>query len=836
MATIPTFEELLLEVHQSLGLKFEQKDKNKLSRLEKPLADHLERVDALLGEIFTALGLEGMARFKAMDDVLEWSAFDKSVELDTWTYVADRRQILWHLFGHSYAPALGRRLAFWTLHERLDTGMPGGRFWFLPGAREDAGARRLIMPVAQVVDWLRDLLGAPMEQARVGLGGKAAQERQQRIDDARKDIDVYASMARELDNWRQGRLPHASTIEKYFPDDAKLEFKGTLRPTPDLPLPERLQGAINFVKAKGLDAEALRDEIPITEVGRLEAILAYQASDADAQRFVELTEERWSAPSMATIRRRLIIARMVQDGYRRLGRFLLGEDFDEHCADPVRNKVLQLVELFKVGYNLTIQAAKESDDPQEQDVWFDSRLTPWDKEGIFLAIAPSRRETGARELSELLSRAFAAMHPGGPLDDLVGHDEASAKCIAERELRRIIACEKEREAVQSCIASLAWGSPFRKLQQQTEYWVVYQVAPSPELPVRIREMACVRARELARTPSEALGAIVLHLHALFHCDRADRPKEMRQQVEQLLALAESNPAYGEWGAVLLNYKAKHHLAINEFEAARESFNAALQACHARSYGPVRGEIARDAFALLVERPPVGFSLGNYEGYMRNMLAFGALSLDDERKLPTLEDTACVVSEYFWENQYAPYPGEPVEEPLARKHTEAIIGTDTMEIILRADWDGLDAWMGRNADLRDKRLRHVRGETVLMTWLGGLYQCRTTKHLHPQIGPIEEVAPIANALERNLREAALRVVKKWPKLINLADFKKQTPLLLAARNGDAAMVAVLLEAGADAEWLDVRGNSAMDLALASGISLCVDALSYWKRGIIQEFSK
>lgn len=56
------------------------------------------------------------------------------------------------------------------------------------------------MPVAQVVDWLRDLLAAPMEEARVGLGGQAAQARQQRIDDARKETDVYASMAHELDN------------------------------------------------------------------------------------------------------------------------------------------------------------------------------------------------------------------------------------------------------------------------------------------------------------------------------------------------------------------------------------------------------------------------------------------------------------------------------------------------------------------------------------------------------------------------------------------------------------------------------------------------------------
>lgn len=827
MATIPTFEELLLEIHQSLGLKFDQKDKGKLTKLEKPLVDHRKRVEGLLSDIFDAFGMDDVGRTDAMSNILEWANFDKTIELNTWTFNADRRQILWHLLGYSYAHAAGRRLAFWTLHERLDTGMPGGRFWFLPTERERNGVHRLIMPVAQVVDWLHDLLGAPMEQARVGLGGQAAQARQQQLDDAKMETDVYASMARELDNWRQGRLPHVSTIEKYFPDDARLDFKGALRQTPDLPLAERLRESIDFVTAKGLDAVSLRDEIPMTEPGSLEAVLAYQASDDAAQRFIELVEERWSAPSIGTVRRRLLIARMVQDGYRRLGRFMLGEDFDEQCADPARNKILQLFALFQVGYNLTIQASKESRDPREQDAWFDSQLSPWGKEGIFMAITPSRHATSAIELSELLTRAFANLHPDSPLDDLIGQDEALASAIAERECRRLVAHDAERVAIRSCIDSMARGAPFRKLQRQTDYWVVNQVAQSSELSIRLREMACVRAQELARTPSEELGAIILQLYALFNRDRADRPKNMRQQVERLLALAENSSAYGEWDAVLLQYKAKHHLAVNDFEAARKLFNAALDACKARNFGPIRGEIARDAFAVVIERPPVGFCLQNYEGYMRNMLAFDTLSLDDNEKLPTLEDTACAVSEYFWENLYAPYPGENTEEPLALRHTEAIIGTETMELVLHEDWDGLDAWMCKNSELRDKRLRQVQGETVLTIWLGGLYRFRTQKSQIARIGPIEEVAPIANTLVRNLREAIQRLIRKWPKLINLADFKKQTPLLLAARHGDAAMVDLLLQGGADADWRDWEGKSAMDLALASGVALCVEALSKGK---------
>ena len=42
-----------------------------------------------------------------------------------------------------------------------------------------------------------------------------------------------------------------------------------------------------------------------------------------------------------------------------------------------------------------------------------------------------------------------------------------------------------------------------------------------------------------------------------------------------------------------------------------------------------------------------------------------------------------------------------------------------------------------------------------------------------------------------------LLAEWPEQANLADFKGQTPLMLAANEGDAELVHLLLEAGADA---------------------------------------
>ncbi len=65
--------------------------------------------------------------------------------------------------------------------------------------------------------------------------------------------------------------------------------------------------------------------------------------------------------------------------------------------------------------------------------------------------------------------------------------------------------------------------------------------------------------------------------------------------------------------------------------------------------------------------------------------------------------------------------------------------------------------------------------------------------------------------------------KAPKQLNIADFKKQTPLMLMAEVGDTEMVMLMLEAGADPDMQDVQGMTALHSAIKSGVNSCVDAL-------------
>lgn len=214
MSTLPLVEAILLEVHQSLGCtSYPTTKKNKFATGQDSLAAHKATGEKILHAIFDALDMDPRARLDAIDNLTEFGNAYKYLELHTWTFAADERQILWMLLGYFYMPGLARRAAFWNLEEALDKGMPGGRFWYLPEPREVNGKPSLYLPVAQVVDWLLDLMGMPLEE----------------FADKRSEVTQggHDGLRRSLYNWRKDTNIRHDSFRKYFSDDAVLEFKGT---------------------------------------------------------------------------------------------------------------------------------------------------------------------------------------------------------------------------------------------------------------------------------------------------------------------------------------------------------------------------------------------------------------------------------------------------------------------------------------------------------------------------------------------------------------------------------------------------------------------------------
>lgn len=685
----------------------------------------------------------------------------------------------------------------------FDSGMPGGEFWFLPNW--DVENNTLKLPVPQVIDWLLDLLDEPsFQESKGGLGRKHLRE------DGGDD-----SVVPTLQGWHEGTKPQsAEQIQQIFGDDATLNFPGAFMLDESHTFEEQFEAALDFVRGKRLNALTLHDQIPMT-VERLDAVCNGTAPEEEKQEFVRLIALRYAKPSMATIRQRLRVARMTQEGYKSLLKALCGDEVEPTCTDPAKNKLLQLLALFHNVYNLTIASWKNADSVEDQDAWFESRLAPWDKTDLLLSIVPSQQETAYRDLGKRLTRKFMAMDPGNPLEDLVPLGEGDAQAVI---VRRLLGLKQEYEEdvrLMTLVEKVRQSSPWRALEAEPSYLVVSQFAQAENLSPNARALAIKRLSDLAATPGQTVGTIVLELGFLLNGEPRLRPKDIQQRVQSLLDKAQASPGYDEWKAPLLRLRAKHWLMQNEFEKACKDFKDALDACSERGFGGVRGEIARDGLATDIAAK--GFIAQNQEGYYRNMLLYNMFP----DGMASIEDTAVRIDEFFWNDLYHPYPGIERKERLAKKAFEAVL-VETFGLIEKADWDGLRLWMKKHAKLlRKDNFKDPRCDSVLSLWLKMLHTFESKlpelKALLP-LGMTGEFEKVENHV-RNRRQAIGLLLEVRPEQAKIADFKGQTPLMLVADNGDAELTRSLLPLS-DVGAQDYRGRTALHSAVSGRSPECV----------------
>lgn len=811
MSTLPLTEAILLEIYQSLGGKtFQTNKKDKFATGQISFDAHRAMGEEILKAIFEALDMDPEAQVDAIGNLMEFDDAYKSVELKTWTYGADQRQILWALLGQLFIPRLARRVAFLSLDGSLDKGMPGGRFWYLPESRDEDGNASLYLPVAQVVDWLLDLLGMPIEQ----------------VADQRSEATygVHESLRRSLYNWRNDTPIRPDSIQKYFPDDTKLTFQGVFSSDMESAPSEQFAAALAFVKRKGLTADMLRHEMPMTALGRLEEILEGHADDDEKVVFVKNLAERYAAPSMKTIRQRLLLARTVQDGYIRLLKFLC-PDVERQCADPEQNKLLQTFNIYKLVYNLTIDAWHHCREQGEAAVnaWFEAKLPPWYQNGLLLSILPSRRITANEEFAQFLTRRFFDMEAGAELENHVGWDKPSELLIMERNLERAARDFNEMGRVQNLVDRMKNSPHWRNLQQESSFWVISQVAQHPSLGLKGKRVAMQRMRELASTPAQIVATICLELGGYLNGEHNNRPKDTQAKVQSLLEEAEASEGFAQWKAPILQYKAKHMLACNDFEGAEKLFREALDAGLERNFGTLRGEIARDCFALAVANSKL--IANNHEKYYREMLAGGMMaeyhSVDD---IPPIEEIARWASGYFWSTLYKPYPGFPIEKPRVRGLVKEIF-KELVPLLMSGDHDGLSQWIRANQALLKSPLPDVEGNSALMGLIKMHNQLSSSLPLMRQMMPSEfqdEQRQFENML-KHWRQFFSQLVMESPKQLNIADLKGQTPLMLMAQAGNTELVQVMLKAGANPDLQDWHGMTALHAACKSLEDACVDAL-------------
>lgn len=647
MAAIPNFETLLLTVHEALGCEAPRK-KQALRDLRRPVDQHLQALAALLDDILAAIGLDHLAKADTLENLQEFVDFHKGLEIRTWTFGAEARQVAWYLLAWVYVPGLARHAAFWQLADSGDAGMPGGDFWYLPRVDIGDGAPRLRMPVAAVLDWLEDLLGQPVHRAAIGW------------EDGQTGVDPE-SAKRTLAKWRDGDAPRRSVIEMYFAESTAFAFRNCLRVPPDSDDQAALAAARAFVARRHLTAEDLGLQIAMAE-DRIEAVLAGVGAPDETARFNHLMRERYAQPSLRTIRNRLLLARAVQYAHRELVG-LLTPGVDPGDADSHRNKLLQLFEVFKRVYNLSVQAADVSSDASRQDAWFEEQLALWERDEWFLSILPSKRHVAAQALPVLLTERFLSLQPDQPLEDWWIMDTDQQKAILESWSSRWVAELNDFEATKAALSMLHSQAPDAVLTTLASHVVARNVAlnhPGAE----VRLAAARRMAELADTDDQRLNAALIHMDIYLNGQLQPEPENAQALVEDLQRQAEASPRRCRRKPQLLNARAKHCLRSNDFAQARTLFKQALDACNGDSCGDLRGLIARDLFALEAATRPNGYYVANFERHVRIMAAFDIINgLDGP-----IEDVERQLVAYFRDDLYRPYRSLPsVSLPGLKEH-------------------------------------------------------------------------------------------------------------------------------------------------------------------------
>lgn len=790
MATAPSFEEILLEAHKSFGLNsMQSKDKNGFKNFEKSLKKHIDISRDMLDDIFTALELDEEAKAHFSMNLMNWAGFHKELEQHLWTFDADSRQIVWYMLAYSYIPGLARLAAHW----KIDSPTPdiqGSINWYFPQPCVIQGKQTLMLPVSQVIEWLLDLLNLPMDTIKEELHYKK--------------LDPEG-IERTLYNWKnKGTLPRTDNIEKYFNEDVKLKFNGIFEVNLKDSLEDQYQLAMDFlIKTKKLDEESIRDNLPMARV-RLDAIFSNTATEAEKQLLIDNVQQRYSAPTLKVIRQQLLLARAAQDAYQRLLKFLC-PDVSLTEADPEKNKLLQLISIYQRVYDLTIEAWNQCRDDGEtaENRWFEEQFHPVEKMTLYSSIMPSHRnhEGNTAILAEYLSKIFEKLEKNTELEHHIPYSEESRLAITLAHEKRFKDFYLDNDANKKLSTILKTGnSPWRKLQDIDDFQLLFEVFHQNNFSSSTNEVIEKRLAEIAIKPEHELYIIMAKLHQILN-EHKNRNKNTKNEVATLLEAAKKNPKFYLWEAVFLRNEAKHHLFCNNFEEAEKLFNTALEACRVRNYGTLRGEIARDAFSIAVSNQRL--IPENHEKYYRNLINFIAI----KGETPNMEDTAVEMSDHFWKILYKPYPSELKLTPT---YLSQVDKEKAAEMFLREDWINFRKWLQLNKHIKNKRLTDVRGHTYLMEII----------KVAQNISSNSSNREITARVENTFKQAIKIIIEEFPALIDIADFKAQTPLMMAAHFKNRELVKALLDAGADINLQDFHGRTAVHAACASRSIDCV----------------
>lgn len=246
----------------------------------------------------------------------------------------NEKKLNWIILKRLVIPFLAYRFASLdnNYDSRIDKNMSGGKFWYLPDVTDYNNVQ---MPLYYLMKWWLDLYGK-------GLDSLCNE-----LDDKNQNEDKSISSKDTLKQWGKKSLPRRKSIEEYC--SIELNYNGIFISQENISVDEEYNNALNFINnIKKISHDDLKLEIPYNSIVDKIFINPHEITDNEKKIFIKLIKERWAKPSTEKIKNNFLIARAMQDLYKRLINYFNFKDSN----DIEENKMLQLIHLYNHLYNI----------------------------------------------------------------------------------------------------------------------------------------------------------------------------------------------------------------------------------------------------------------------------------------------------------------------------------------------------------------------------------------------------------------------------------------------------------------------------------------------------
>jgi hypothetical protein len=621
MAVVPTFETLLIEIRKSFGLPL-TKDRSKFIHVKSSEGVHKSLFNELKDDLIKHLGLSEKDTFAFDSQVRNWSVMSLKLSQSLWVGPSSQKQLLWLLATHIYIPSIARLAAYWQSDEIMDKGMPAHLFWYLP---EEINGE-LHLPMTQVWNWLEDLIFDPSNTLEDQIfGHENADSKSIRLGVTRE------SFKRTLSNWKGATgKESAKLIEDYFSGDLHIGFKGTFNYNEIETLNENFERAVSLVKEKGHTSKTLYLEIQIENEETIEKILEGECSDDLKQRFLNLIISRFSEPSNQVVIRFFSMAQAFQNAYVRFGRLIDDNEFNATSRDPKKNRLVQLIAIFKYIYNIAYQTSKDVNPECRQELFFnedrefDEKIPDQLEITLFQALCGKGRYEGLERSLANLNSLLANLEPNIILDVIGFAGNSTSEWSLHSDyfsgVQNYIIGRDEFE-VYKCTHSI--NELISKIQKEESPKLLVSIGCKRSFNQSVRQSAFHRLDEMMLSPRIRLDQYTGQLAVLLNNEtKFDRPSYSEELVASILEKAKGIEGYENILSDFVQFEAKHELSKGNIDKADSLFKKALGMPSKMTVASNRGEIARDLFALRAFNQKNGYSLKNQEQFYRDMKYFG----------------------------------------------------------------------------------------------------------------------------------------------------------------------------------------------------------------------